>query len=167
MSDELPRPPAITTMKDLRLLGRAAGALCVLAPLAATQNSALELAARLHDRVADEHVEQTELTRFLELGLPATGFEWAFRQGEEFFEAEFTALDGGGANVGGGQRYTRIPRPDLTGEGQWATHVPARTTGPNAASCSACHDTPYTDGAGASSRRTSTATRCARASSAR
>jgi hypothetical protein len=133
----------------LRSLRRAAAVLCALASVASAQKP-LELSARLHERVADERVEQAELTRFLELGLPATGFEWAFRQGEEFFEAPFTALDGGGANVGGGQRYTRVPRSDLKGPGEWATHVPPRTTGPNATSCSACHSTPYTDGSGGS-----------------
>jgi hypothetical protein len=106
------------------------------------------LARLLHDRAHDEPVLQEELTRFLELGLPDKGFRFGFFQGEELFEAEFTIRDGGGANVGGGQRYTRIPRPDLNGPGEWATHVPPRTTGPNAASCTACHDTPANDGSG-------------------
>jgi cytochrome c peroxidase len=106
------------------------------------------LAQRLHERVHDESVFQEELTRFLELGLGPAGFRWGFAQGEELFEAEYSILDGGGANVGGGQRYTRVPRADLSGSGEWATHVPPRTTGPNAASCVACHDTPANDGSG-------------------
>jgi cytochrome c peroxidase len=57
-------------------------------------------------------------------------------------------LDGGGANVGRGQRFTRTPRADLTGTGQWATHFPARATGPNAQACNECHNKPFDDGAG-------------------
>jgi hypothetical protein len=32
--------------------------------------------------------------------------------------------------------------------GEWANHVPARETGPNAASCNGCHNQPSDDGAG-------------------
>jgi cytochrome c peroxidase len=41
-----------------------------------------------------------------------------------------------------------VPRADLTGPGEWATHAPSRTTGPNAESCNACHSLPFDDGAG-------------------
>jgi hypothetical protein len=116
------------------------------APAATGQDG--RLVGRLHERLHDEPVQQEELLRFLELGKPALGFQWAFRQGEELFETEFTSLDGGGARVGSGERYTRLPRADLSGPGQWSRHVPARATGPNAAACTACHDTPSTDGSG-------------------
>jgi hypothetical protein len=106
------------------------------------------LARRLHGRLHDEVIYQADLNRFLELGRASEGFRWAFRQGEELFEAEFSILDGGGANVGQGQRYTRMPRADLKGPGEWATHVPPRSTGPNAAGCTACHNTPANDGSG-------------------
>jgi len=65
------------------------------------------------------------------------------------------ALDGGGANVGQGQRYTRTPRADLSAFGEWATHTPARATGPNAQACNECHNTPADDGSGGASANVS------------
>jgi len=132
------------------VISRLALALTVACPTQATQKEidAPALARRLHARVHDELVYQEDLNRFHELGLPGAGFRWAFAQGEELFEAEYTILDGGGANVGLGQRYTRTPRADLSGPGEWATHVPPRSTGPNAAGCTACHATPANDGSG-------------------
>ena len=62
-----------------------------------------------------------------------------FECGDELFDAMFNAVDGVGANVGDGGRFTRVPRADLTGPGEWATHVPQRATGPNAAACTGCH----------------------------
>ncbi len=126
----------------------AAGGLLGLPDRSQAQAEEHALVRRLHERLHDEAVQQEELLRFLEQGKPAAGFRWAFAQGEELFEAPFTALDGGGARVGGGMRYTRLPRPDLAGPGEWAQHVPPRTTGPNAMSCTACHDTPTSDGSG-------------------
>src|SRR4030095_15388159 len=64
------------------------------------------------------------------------------------FETQFNVLDGIGANVGKGLRFTRMPRADLSAPGQWATHVPARATGPNAQSCTGCHRVPVDDGSG-------------------
>lgn len=75
-------------------------------------------------------------------------FEEAFELGDELFGTPFNALDGGGANVGLGQRFTRVPRADLDGPGEWRSHTPARVTGPNASGCFECHDTPFEDGAG-------------------
>src|SRR5262245_61856101 len=72
----------------------------------------------------------------------------AFEHGDELFETTFNALDGVGANVGDGQRFTRVPRADQAGPGEWAAHVPERTTGPNAAACTSCHNEPVEDGAG-------------------
>ncbi len=80
---------------------------------------------------------------------PSARFSEAFELGDELFSHQFTAAEGGGANVGDGGRYTRMPRADLTGFGQWATHTPSRATGPNAASCDACHNEGAEDGAGA------------------
>src|SRR6185436_7032994 len=71
-----------------------------------------------------------------------------FEHGDELFSMKFNALDGGGANVGNGMRFTRIPRADLNGTGQWAMHTPRRETGPNAQACASCHNTPGEDGAG-------------------
>ena len=82
-----------------------------------------------------------------QLAIRSSGFAEVFEAGDEFFDTEFNMLDGGGANVGRGQRYTRIPRADLRGAGEWLNHQPARETGPNAAACTECHLGPG-DGAG-------------------
>ena len=74
--------------------------------------------------------------------------EEAFEVGDELFETKFNAIDGVVANVGQNLRFTRVPRADLTGPGEWANHIPTRATGPNAESCSSCHNQPFDDGAG-------------------
>jgi hypothetical protein len=93
---------------------------------------------------AGEHVDQADLNAL------AAGerFTEAFEIGDELFAAAFNALDGGGANVGRGQRYTRIPRADLKGSTDWFNHTPMRVTGPNAGGCFECHEAPFEDGAG-------------------
>jgi len=83
-----------------------------------------------------------------ENGGSSTRFDRAFEAGDELFSHVFTGGEGGGANVGNGERYTRVPRADLAGPGQWATHTPSRATGPNAASCDACHSEGSPDGSG-------------------
>jgi hypothetical protein len=99
--------------------------------------------ANVH-RPVGEHADQAELN-----ALPARErFVEAFELGDELFGAAFNALDGGGANVGRGQRYTRVPRADLRGAGEWFTHTPIRVTGPNAGGCFECHEAPFEDGAG-------------------
>jgi hypothetical protein len=75
-------------------------------------------------------------------------FEEAFEHGDTLFSLVFNAVDGSGANVGNGQRFTRLPRADLAGTGQWANHTPSRATGPNAQACVQCHNSPVEDGAG-------------------
>jgi hypothetical protein len=95
-------------------------------------------------RAVGEHVEQAELN-----ALPVSErFTDAFEIGDELFATAFNAIDGGGANVGRGQRYTRIPRADLKGNGEWFNHTPMRVTGPNAGGCFECHEAPFEDGAG-------------------
>ena len=96
----------------------------------------------VHDEAA-EHLSQEELRGLVAGGQAAAAFEEAFEHGDELFETQFNALDGGGANVGGGARYTRVPRADLKGTGEWFNHRPARVTGPNAG-----HLRPFDDGAG-------------------
>jgi Di-haem oxidoreductase, putative peroxidase len=99
--------------------------------------------ANVHSAVG-EHVEQAALN-----GLPASEkFAEAFEVGDELFATAFNALDGGGANVGRGQRYTRVPRADLRGTTEWFNHTPIRVTGPNAGGCFECHEKPFEDGAG-------------------
>jgi cytochrome c peroxidase len=105
----------------------------------------------LHEPAAEEHGDQDEMTEMVKGGQAHAAFEEAFETGDELFETLFNALDGGGANVGGGQRFTRTPRADLSGAGEWANHFPSRATGPNAQACSSCHNQPADDGAGAAS----------------
>jgi len=92
-----------------------------------------------------EHCIQEELNA---IGDPHERFEETFECGDELFETVFNSLDGVGANVGGGLRFTRVPRADRAGPGEWASHVPARATGPNAQACNQCHSLPADDGAG-------------------
>lgn len=79
---------------------------------------------------------------------PDAAFDEAFERGDELFATQFNALDGGGANVGRGQRFTRVPRADLKGSTEWFSHTPFRVTGPNAQGCFECHDQPFEDGSG-------------------
>lgn len=95
-----------------------------------------------------EHVDQDELRELVANGELREAFEEAFELGDELFATTFNALDGVGANVGQGQHFTRVPRADLNGPGEWANHIPPRATGPNADTCSACHNQPFEDGAG-------------------
>jgi hypothetical protein len=77
-------------------------------------------------------------------------FTKAFDHGDELFELQFNALDGGGAYVSPQQRYTRFPRPDLRENG-WFSHAPGRTTGPNGGACIECHNQVVADGPGPAS----------------
>lgn len=104
---------------------------------------------RLHPSEV-EHVTQAELNDMLATD-PLGAFLFAFEIGDEMFEVDFAFTDGGGSNVGNGERTTRIPRADLNGPGEWANHVPARATGPNGSSCISCHLQPVADGAGGTS----------------
>jgi mono/diheme cytochrome c family protein len=79
-----------------------------------------------------------------------TLFTKAFDHGDELFELQFNALDGGGAYVSPQQRYTRFPRPDLRENG-WFTHAPGRATGPNGGACIECHNQNVADGPGPAS----------------
>jgi hypothetical protein len=94
------------------------------------------------------HTPQDVYTTLLAQGRQRDAFIKAVFVGDTLFATHFNALDGGGANVGNGERYTRTPRADLLGEFQWGTHRPFRATGPNAAACADCHNTPAEDGAG-------------------
>jgi hypothetical protein len=108
----------------------------------------LSLVAELHEPAERPLVDQEELRDLVRNGQAAEAFEEAFEVGDEFFGTQFNALDGVGANVGRGQRFTRVPRADLSGPGQWRNHIPVRATGPNALGCFECHETPAEDGAG-------------------
>lgn len=94
------------------------------------------------------HVDQDALAALVAGGQRDVAYTTAFDGGDELFHFFFTLSDGAGANVGNGERFTRVPRADLTGPGQWAQHIPSRSTGPNEQSCTACHIQPLDDGAG-------------------
>ena len=87
------------------------------------------------------HLDQLELESLS----TAQAFEEAFEEGDELFEIKYNALDGVGVNVGNGNRFTSVPRPDLE---SWANVLPHRITGPNSDSCLNCHSFPVGDGAG-------------------
>lgn len=93
-------------------------------------------------------VDQHELNALVENGQGAEAFARAFEAGDVLSEFSFTADQGVGANVGESRRFTRIPRADLNGPGEWATHFPSREGGANALSCLSCHNAPYANGGG-------------------
>lgn len=79
-------------------------------------------------------------------------FNEAFEQGDTIFGTHFTLQQGGGAYIGVSEpsHYTRIPRADQNGPGEWGdlNRKLMRPTGPNAQSCVSCHNQPVEDGAG-------------------
>lgn len=96
-----------------------------------------------------KHVDQKHMRELVKAGHTRQAFQFAHTKGDDFFDASFVGPDFGvGAYVGPGQRFTRVPRPDRTGEGEWATHFPTRATGPNGMSCIECHTAPQHDGSG-------------------
>jgi mono/diheme cytochrome c family protein len=106
------------------------------------------LVIAMHQPAFPTHLNQSQLLTLVQNGQNAQAFQLAFETGDEMFQTRFNALDGVGANVGNEQRFTRIPRADLTGPNQWANHLPSRETGPNAEACNACHRVPGDDGSG-------------------
>jgi Di-haem oxidoreductase, putative peroxidase len=119
------------------------GSLGVVSAIVVTQNELTPVASP-----AAEHVDQNELRQLVASGRRHEAFEAAFDGGDELFEVAYNALDGVGANVGQGQRFTSVPRADLRGANEWLNHRPIRFTGPNATSCVSCHSKPFDDGAG-------------------
>jgi hypothetical protein len=78
----------------------------------------------------------------------ALSFEEVFEVGDEIFGTQFTSEQGIGANLANDAavsvRFSRSPRADLPG----FQLDPFRTTGPNARSCTSCHEVTFEDGAG-------------------
>jgi len=109
---------------------------------------AVAVVNQLTDLQRLDAVDDPAFTHSDQLTIRSSDFDEVFEAGDAFFDTEFNAQDGGGANVGRGQRYTRVPRADLRGPGEWFNHQPPRETGPNAAACTDCHRGPG-DGAGA------------------
>lgn len=106
--------------------------------------SNLPLLSILEDPLAI-HCEQETLN-----AIKSSSERFAFARdcGQGLFEVPFNVLDGGGGNVGDFNRYTGVPRADLTGFGQWANHTPQRRSGPDGEACNICHENPSA-GAGA------------------
>ncbi len=121
------------------LLGGATSAYAIM--------TSLELVDQLHEPQA-EQVDQFALLDLIQSGEGSAAFEGAFETGDELFETRFNALDGVGADVGDGTRFTRVPRADLEGPGEWADHFPPRVTGPNGQACNECHAVPFGTAAG-------------------
>jgi len=94
------------------------------------------------------HVDQAYLTAQVVAGKNQEVFKYAFGKGDIIFGTAFTKDQGGGAKVDADERYTRMPRADATGPGEWANQIPLRPTGPNAQACVECHNLPGEDGAG-------------------
>src|SRR5438552_9585056 len=108
----------------------------------------VSLVEKLHGGVI-EHSDQAALLAMRN----RDAYKEAFTRGDAIFSDLFNAVDGAGANIGDGTRFTRFPRADLVGkdaEGRpmWASHIPTRITGPDTNSCNACHSLPAGDGAG-------------------
>lgn len=118
-------------------------------PLARTPGALLILTATLAPASAGapRPVDQAALNALAAVSM-TEAFHEAFEAGDDLTEAIFTTARGAGANVGAGQRFTRLPRADLTGPGEWASHFPPREGGPQAQSCIACHAAPIANGAG-------------------
>jgi hypothetical protein len=110
--------------------------------------SGLDLVQLLHLPAAGPHANQQFLQALVFNGQKGNAFSVSFERGDKLFDTELNALDGVGANVGHGARFTHVPRVDLNGPEEWASHRPARTTGPNSTSCLSCHGLPARDGAG-------------------
>jgi mono/diheme cytochrome c family protein len=105
------------------------------------------LVQQLHPS-AFQHAEQSEFKAMVASGRKHEAFEEAFEHGDDMFARSFEGAEGVGANVGQGQRFSRVPRADLAAPGEWASHLPKRTTGPNAQNCTACHAQLFEDAAG-------------------
>ncbi len=146
---------------SLGRLRRSRLALVIAVAFGATALSATALITSSTDRQIVSAVEgtgfgqiggkivQATLTNLVLNGQEEEALDLAFDHGDEMFSVGFNAADGSGANVGRGSRFTRMPRADLNGAGQWGQHVPSRATGPNARACTDCHGVPVDDGAGA------------------
>ncbi|MCK6447233.1 MAG: hypothetical protein L6Q99_12660 [Planctomycetes bacterium] len=94
------------------------------------------------------HLQQPDLLQLVAGGRLGQAYTAAFDAGDESFHFFFVESDGVGAAIGHGRRFTRIPRADLNGPTEWLNHFPARPTGPNEQSCTACHTLPMDDGGG-------------------
>jgi hypothetical protein len=115
--------------------------------LALVNEHQLRVVGQVHSPTAEHVPDDTYFEGLVQSGRTSEAYEHAFELGDDLFDTNFNALDGVGANVGDGSRFTHVPRADLDGPGQWANHTPRRITGPNGQSCTVCHLSPFEDGA--------------------
>ncbi|MDO6588762.1 hypothetical protein DS901_14810 [Loktanella sp. D2R18] len=113
-----------------------------------TIEAVAEVAAESEEEFELAPIDQLYLNDLVANGQRDVAFEFAFEMGDELTEADFTAIQGVGANIGEGRRFSRFPRADLNGPGEWATHFPAREGGANSTQCIGCHNAPLANGAG-------------------
>lgn len=116
-----------------------ASALAAAAQAITTDPVAINNDAQVDTPGAIEHCDEAVADR---------DFNDVFECGDELFSAPFNDVDGAGGNVGDGGRFTRVPRTDQNGPGEWTRHLPPRATGPNSNSCVNCHAVGAEDGAG-------------------
>ncbi|MEZ4663403.1 MAG: hypothetical protein R2911_38160 [Caldilineaceae bacterium] len=91
----------------------------------ADEMALLELLNLLHEPGA-EHADQADLLALVVAGEMDEAFAEAFEMGDELFETRFNALDGVGANVGNGMRFSLLRAPI------WMAQASGRTTSPRA-----------------------------------
>lgn len=135
--------PFVNSANLLKAIGTVALLLLFAVPAEADN---LEVSEQAHTPQL-EHIAQQRLNR-LALADPHAAFEQAFEVGDALFATAGNELDGVGAQVGNGSRFTKHPRSDLIGPTQWASHFPPRVTGPNSQACNECHFRPSEDGSG-------------------
>lgn len=87
------------------------------------------------------HLDQEVISSWAEMGLTDEQADFLFDHGDELSELEFLLGDGIGSQI----------MPDGSGLPSGFTRTPTGTrfTGPNAASCAACHSRPFGNGGGA------------------
>src|SRR5262245_66127888 len=79
---------------------------------------AVAVVNQLSDLQRLDAVYDSAFTHSDQLTLRSSELGDVFEAGDAYFETEFNTLDGGGANVGRGQRFTRVPSADLRGPGE-------------------------------------------------
>jgi len=119
-----------------------------LALLAVALATAASAAVTDPDDIADVARQAPGAIEHCDEAIEGREFAEIFACGDDLFETRFNAVDGVGANVGNGQRFTSTPRFDLS---MYANIMPKRVTGPNAQSCNTCHASETIGGGGDSS----------------
>src|SRR5262245_21162490 len=79
--------------------------------------AAVAIVSQLTDLQRLDAVYDRAFTHSDQLTIRSSDFDEVFEAGDEFFDTDFNVLDGGGAKVGRGKRFTRVPRAALRGTG--------------------------------------------------